>query len=128
MNLKTPEGRHAAINALNKSVIEELRNAGVELEETAVARVDYNVIDIGIYKNPIQMIFASDVTIYRRDEETRLVVGAGGSFNPTSDPAQYWRTIHAASLLKNWPAVVEVVSAHCQKYRELMDRIREENK
>jgi hypothetical protein len=128
MTLTTPEGRHAAINALNESVIEELRNVGVELEKTAVARVEATVIDIGLYKSHDLMISASMVTIYHRNDKTRIEVPSGAAFNPKLNPAQYWRTIHAASLLKNWSAVVEVVSAHCQKYRELMDRIREENK
>jgi hypothetical protein len=125
MNLTTLEGRNAAINALNESVIEELRNVGVELEETAVAELSENALFI-FRSNAENSI--DHVLLYMYPEDIRLLLSSGRAFNPTSDPAQYWRTIHAASLLKNWSAVVEAVSAHCQKYRELMDRIREENK
>jgi len=121
MNLTTPEGRQAAINALNKSVIEELRNVGVELEEEAVAELREKSVTIGIYKKKDSIILSSDVKIYLgHNKDAGIKVPAAWSFNPTSDPAQYWRTIHAASLLKNWDAVVEVVSAHCLKYGELM--------
>ena len=128
MNLTTLEGRNAAINALNESVIEELRNVGVELEETAVGKLGHQGIYIATYNSDNKTNFGSGITIYDVNEDASIEVPAGRCFNPTSDPAQYWRTIHAASLLKNWDAVVEVVSDHCEKYRELMDRIREENK
>ncbi len=59
-------------------------------------------------------------------KENEINFGSSGSFNP-SERESYWRTIHAASVLKNWAIVSEIVNIHCKMYSDLSKKIFEVN-
>jgi len=129
-NLKTKEDRQEAIKQIERSFLNELRNIGVELSDDAVCRINQNSIEIGISaigkyaEKGYQMAFASAIELYAKRydnelgfgrKENEINFGSSGSFNP-SERESYWRTIHAASVLKNWAIVSEIVNIHCKMY------------
>ncbi|MCA6391548.1 MAG: hypothetical protein IM607_09205 [Cytophagales bacterium] len=140
-NLKTKEDRQEAIKQIERSFLNELRNIGVELSDDAVCRINQNSIEIGISaigkyaEKGYQMAFASAIELYAKRydnelgfgrKENEINFGSSGSFNP-SERESYWRTIHAASVLKNWAIVSEIVNIHCKMYSDLSKKIFEVN-
>lgn len=75
----------------------------------------------------------SEITLYAKDTSfgrnnpNQINFGTSGSFNP-EDENSYWRIIHAASCLKNWEIVCEIVNDFCEKHRKLEEDIFEINK
>ena len=113
-----------AATELENSFLRALIRKGIELSEDAVCSISDDSITIGITEETEKgrrLIFGSDVEVYLKDEfckEGRINFGSTGSFN-NKDKRAYWRTVHAASVLKNWDVVVEVVEKYCSDYREL---------
>lgn len=114
------------MNKIESSFLNAMRSNGIEISDDAVCRVMQSSIELGISKADKNMIFASDVTLYAKGDggmfgrrENEINFGASGSFTP-SEKGSYWRTIHAASILKNWESVSEIVNAHCKIYRDSM--------
>jgi hypothetical protein len=78
-------------------------------------------------KDDKRIDFGSEVNLYRRNdddtlyqkEESRIDYGSSGSFSP-SNKASYWRTIHAAEILKEWDYFIEVSDKYFHKIDELM--------
>ena len=122
MNLKTEQGRKSAIEEIETSFIKSLREIGVELSETARCEVSENTI--GLFSDKDWFI---EVTLRKkRNEQNTINYGNTGSFTP-KDQRAYWRTIHAASILKNWDKVCEAVNEHCKRYSDLVNEIKKQN-
>jgi hypothetical protein len=133
-DLTTLQGRKEAIKEIENSFLAELRNNGIELSEEAVCRIYENSIELGIIaigkyaEKGYKMAFASDIQLYVKPDnifgskENEINFGSSGYFNP-SVRESYWRTIHAASILKNWGIACEIVNKHCKMYSDLCKKI-----
>lgn len=129
-NLKTQKGREKEFSKLENSFLNTLRDKGLEIYEKASVEISATMISIGVESDRPDYIhmFASDITIYIFPKKSiELNFGSSGSFTP-ENKASYWRTIHAATILKNWEIVQSVVSEYSDKYFELRDEIFELNK
>lgn len=111
---------------IETSFIGSLRNAGIELSKDAVCSITENSIVLGIYdiNKPCNIAFGSTIELYaevvRRlglGRKNEIAFGSSGSFDPTVRES-YWRTIHAASILKNWEIVSAIVNTHCKMYSD----------
>lgn len=140
-NLKTKEDRQEAIKQIENSFLITMKGNGIELSDDAVCRINQSSIELGISaiskyaEKGYQMVFASDIELYAKSyddelgfgrKENEINFGSSGSFNP-SEMESYWRTIHAASVLKNWQVVSEIVNTHCKMYSDLSKKIFEIN-
>jgi len=116
---------------IEASFIQAMRNAGIELSQDAVCRISENSIEIGISNNDknkhYSIAFGSSLDLYAKQDrilglgrDNEIAFGSSGSFNP-SERCAFNRTIHAASILKNWDAVCEIVNSHCKKYSDFLD-------
>lgn len=132
-NLKTKEDRQEAIKQIENSFLITMKGNGIELSDDAVCRINQSSIELGISaigkyaEKGCQMVFASDIELYAKSyddelgfgrKENEINFGSSGSFNP-SEMESYWKTIHAASVLKNWQVVSEIVNTHCKMYSDL---------
>jgi hypothetical protein len=118
----------AKIKKLEKFFLVELEGIGVELSENAVCLLSRSGVSIGIISTKKDRIieFASDVDISQCDTASLLVtnikykieIGSSGSFDP-KNKASYWRTIHAASILKNWMAVCRLIDKYTLLIKKL---------
>lgn len=138
-NLTTKEGRIAEIKKLENSFLMALRDNGFDVAFDAVCNINKNSIELGIaatgayMDKGFKMAFASEINMYAAEpdsilgrEENRINFGSSGSFSP-SVKESYWRTIHAASLLKNWEVASNIVNIHCKRYADLEKEIFELN-
>lgn len=139
-NLKTQEDRQEAIKQIEKSFLTTMKSNRLELSDEAVCRITQNSIELGICaigkyaEIGYQMAFASPIELYAKSydelgferKENEINFGSSGCFNP-SERESYWRTIHAASVLKNWDIVSEIVNNHCKMYCDLSKKIFEVN-
>lgn len=121
-NLKTTEGRKAAVKALEENFIKAFIAAGIELCKQTVARIGRDTIYFYVYFNEDS---GGEITFHSnndcgvlRPRENSINFGCSGEFTP-ANKFSYWRTIHAASILKNWDAACAVVNEYCKKYVEL---------
>ena len=109
------------ISELKTNFLNELRNANVELAPNVDVYINSDRINIFIVGDEGKSFFASDVTLnpdcvdFFGNTEAKINFGSSGGFNPTNI-GSYWRSIHAASLLKNWDAVVPIVNKYCKIY------------
>jgi hypothetical protein len=135
--MKTKEDRQEAIKQIEISFLTTMKDNGLELSDDAVCRINQNSIELGIsaigkYAEKGYLIaFASAIELYPKSyddelgfgrKENEINFGSSGSFNP-SERESYWRTIHAASILKNWAVVSEIVNTHCKMYFDLCNKI-----
>jgi hypothetical protein len=123
-NLTTEQGRKSAIEEIEQSFINSLREIGVELSDKATCDIMSNCIDL-CHQN----LGMSQVTIWVKKEnyvKNAINFGSSGSFTPENKES-FWRTIHAASILKNWEKVCESVNEHCKLYSELANEIMKQN-
>ncbi|MFM7852301.1 MAG: hypothetical protein ACKO96_10405, partial [Flammeovirgaceae bacterium] len=115
---------------IESEFIYSVRNAGIELSEDVVLRIEENLIVIGIKatgsyaEGGFIIEFGSEVVFYTRDVSFtgsgfEISFGSSGSFTPLNK-ASYWRTIHASSILKNWDSFCEIAKHATQKYSELV--------
>jgi hypothetical protein len=140
-DLKTKEGRLEAIRQIEEGFLTALRKNGVELSDEAVCRVSLDTIELGISatgkdaEKGYMMAFASAIKLYPINYleghrigrgENKMNFGVTSAFSP-SDRECYWRTIHAASVLKNWEIVSEIVNKYVKMYHDLVKKIAEEN-
>ena len=124
-DLKTEEGRICAINEIKESFLQTLKTIGVELADDSVCIVYDTSITLGVKSTRPNYYFefASEVELkpslsYFGNGEPSINFGSSGKFDP-SIKSFYWRTIHAASILKNWDKVVEAVNTHCKMIKDL---------
>jgi molybdopterin converting factor small subunit len=137
-DLNTEQGRKAAIEEIEQSFIKSLREIGGELSEDTVVNVRESMITIGLKaigtesERGMMVAFASEVDLYAKkqgilgERKNQISFGSIGSFDNTQREA-YWRTIHAASILKNWGKVCETVNEHCKRYSELEEEINKQS-
>lgn len=122
------------IEKIENFFLNSMREKGVELSDDAVCYIRENSIELGISADEyqkekgIKIAFASDVTLYARlyDRDNEINYGSSGCFTPLKRES-YWRTIHAASILKNWDVVSQIINECCEIFRNLMKRNFEEN-
>jgi hypothetical protein len=129
------EARRAILTEMKNSLIKELTAIGVELSEKAVCDICANYVEIGIKteskseKRAFTMDFGSAVQFYAKKEDdeiwssrnNEINFGSSGVFTP-ENTASYWRTIHAASILKNWDKACEIVNKYCDMYANLVNQ------
>jgi hypothetical protein len=124
-NLTTEQGRKSAIEQIEKEFINSLRDIGVELSEEVSCEICSNCVDLCHSDSGM-----SQITIWSLKSENtiknKITFGSSGSFAP-ENKEPYWRTIHAASILKNWDKVCESVNEHCKRYSELVEEIKKQN-
>ena len=119
------------IEKLENNFLAELKRGGVDLSPDAVCTISSNAICLGIaatglYKDKgFKMEFASEVELYSFDpnneygrKQNEINFGSSGCFTP-ENKENYWRTIHAASILKNWNVVCYVINTYCKMYADL---------
>ena len=120
------------ISELKTNFLNELRNANVELAPNVNVTINSDRILISILDIHGVYFFGSDVSLTPEitenygfgdfHTEAKIIFGSSGSFNPTNI-GSYWRTIHAASLLKNWDAVVPIVNKYCKIYEDFRNNL-----
>lgn len=129
MNLKTEQGRKSAIEEIETSFIQSIREIGVELSEDVYCATYTQAIQIALKAtgerkdNGFKTAFASEILLYK---DKGMDFGSSGAITPENKEA-YWRTIHAASILKNWDKVCEAVNEHCKRYSDLVNEIQKQN-
>jgi hypothetical protein len=120
-NLKTAKGREDAIKKIEKNYINELRNNGFELSNRACTIIRENKIDIYLIKSSMLPDINSILTIYINDKLS-ILFSCPVSFD-ISNKSSYWKTIHAASILKNWEKFIEITNKYHKQYLELLNKI-----
>ena len=132
-DLKTLDGRLFEIQKIEKSFLESLRKITNDIAPHVVCSINSDYIELAIPDESGRVAFASEVQVYSRTvrnwgvlRDNRIHYGSSGVFKPIN-PAPYWRTIHAAAILKNWTSVCEIVNEHCKQYEDLEKEIFEEN-
>ena len=98
-------------------------NAGIELYRPVIT-IGSSSLEISVApenpKSEFETLFASDITFYSSpfyEREPEINFGSSGSFTP-ENKASYWRTIHAANILKNWEKACEIFKMYCKKHKE----------
>lgn len=130
-DLSTKEGRTAAIQDINDGFIWTLRANHLEISPEAVCRVGMSYIELGIAASGaylakgFKIAFASTVELHCAsnnlligERENEINICGSGNFDPSVKEG-YWRTIHAAEILKNWEVVCAIVNTHCKMYDDL---------
>lgn len=138
-DLKTEKGRRFEFKKIEDSFLSQLKENSFEICPDAVCNISFNSIELGIkasgsyLEKGFKMAFASDITIYCRnqhniirDRENEINYGSSGSFTPKEE-SSYWRTIHAATILKNWELAFSIANEHCKMYSTLIEKIEKEN-
>ena len=124
MNLKTEQGRKSAIEEIETSFIKSLREIGVELSDEAYCDLTELSLSVHQSKQSTDAIYIRSIHTLR--QKNQINFGTSGAFTPENKEA-YWRTIHAASILKNWDKVCEAVNEHCKRYSDLVEEIKKQN-
>lgn len=129
-NLKTEDGRRAALDALKSEFLQSLRGIlTLSLSPDAGVDLHRNSARIFVEDKKGRTLFGSEVELYAENdcfgkkEEASINYPTSGSFSP-EDKASYWRTIHAASILQNWVPVFDVLNQYCNRRRDLEKQIR----
>jgi hypothetical protein len=139
-DLTTKESRKAQIKTIEDSFLLSLRGNSFDVCPNAVCKVSRNSIELGIAETGsymdggFAMAFASEINLYCAEpdrifgrKENEINFGSSGNFSPEREQS-YWRTVHAASILKNWVMASEIVNIHCKMYADLEKEIFELNK
>lgn len=130
-DLTKEEGREQAITELNSRCLKEFHKKIGGLCPDAMLFTHDRTIQIGVKETDEtdkwfgHIAFASDLNLYDVDndfvwgeKEASINFGSSGKFNPTVK-ASYWRTIHAAALLKKWNVTTALLSKYCNLYKKL---------
>jgi hypothetical protein len=137
-DLTTYEGRIAEMQSIENSFITSLKLNNFDIAPDAICTVSKNAVELGIAatekEKGFKIAFASEIYLYsakpndhffgRKSNEINF--SSSGSFDPTIKQS-YWRTVHAASILKNWGMACEIVNSHCKLYEDLEKKIFELN-
>lgn len=130
-DLTTEEGRIAEMVKIEDSFLAKLKDNGFDVSHYAVCIINKDSIQLGIaaagayMDKGFKMAFASDITLYTSESDNisggkknEINFCSSGSFTPEVKES-YWRTVHAASLLKSWDIASEIVNTHCEMYADL---------
>ena len=121
------EDRKAAIENLNNECKKAFIDNGFEAAPDCKFDILSGAIKI-MSGNPLAAIsLYSSYSPYGRAREVEMNHGISDSYTP-ANRSSYWRTIHAASILKNWDKLVPLVDKCCTAYRELEKEIFKVNK
>ncbi len=106
-------------NALTNDFKKELQNI-ITLADNAVCIINVTSIKIALQDaiDAQKIVFASDVELNVKSQ--KLNFPNSGSFNP-DNKGNFWRTIHAANILQNWEAVLELSKKYCEKHTHLLE-------
>lgn len=113
------------VNESNNNFVQDLRKIGVELADNVNTIIGERSIELGIgnvgnfYTSSISL-YPETISLTGKIEKNRINFGSSGSFTP-EDNNEYWRTIHAASILKNWNKVSELINKYCSEYYSFME-------
>ena len=133
-DLTTQEGRTDAITELTGQCKREFIKRLKDISTDAIFKLSDKHMEISLMCTDEsdkhyfgRAAFASEVTLYDTDTDFRnkeacINFGSAGSFNPTV-LASYWRTIHAATLLKKWDITTNLLSKYCLAYKTLVKEI-----
>jgi hypothetical protein len=108
---------------LSQQIKDEFIANGFEACEDTFIQISGRSLEIGLCnrdpKRPgWKFTFASTFDWYLKDG---INVGTSGTFNP-SNADSYWRTIHAASILKNYDKLQVIAKKYCKLYNEEENR------
>jgi hypothetical protein len=129
------------IAKIEMSYIGELINNDFDFHDSVGCMFFEDRIEIGIYddneqenkdgtKRLISIVeiylanYNSELGLGRKENE--IIFGLSGAFNP-SNKASCWKTIHAASILKNWNKFIEITNKYHKEYIELLSKIKKQN-
>lgn len=139
-DLKTKEGRVAEIEKIENSFLVTLKTNGFDISDDAVCQINRSNIELGIaatgsyMDKGFKIAFGSAITLYASDpenifgrKENEINFGSTGCFTPDVRES-YWRTIHAATILKNWDVACQVINEHCKMYADLEKEIFDTNR
>lgn len=112
------------IGRLERHLLKTLKE-GLELKENSYVRLDRRQVEIGLVTKEGGRMFASDITLYSRDEGMEMNYGGAGSFTPR-DEAQTYRTIHASKVIEKWDWVETVVTIWTDAFDTLIRSINEQ--
>lgn len=118
------------LEKLKSDLLAELKKANVELAPNVGVDIYNDRIHLYNVDENGKSIFGSVITITATQFDSllkfirkpKISFGTTGSFNPESI-GDYWRTIQAASILKNWDVVVEIVNLFCNEYLKILDSV-----
>lgn len=134
-DLTTIAGRLAEITLIENSFIAALRANEFEICPSSVCQITRDSITLGISATAAEKIkghkiaFSSSLTLHAAELNSILGVKDNQinfSSSRTFDPSvleSYWRTIHAASILKHWVVASTIVNSHCRMYLDLEKEI-----
>ncbi|HRH53294.1 MAG TPA: hypothetical protein PLN38_08220 [Chitinophagales bacterium] len=126
-DLTTVQGRNAEVKKIEDSFLWNLRNYDFIIAGNAVCVIDRHKIELGIKSTRESFILETQsiVDLYAErknaafsDRKNEINFGASGNFTP-NDTSCYWRTIHAAEILKQWDLACKLINQHCKAYAEL---------
>ncbi len=112
-----------ALDSIHDSYIVSLRDKGLTLAENVGAAIYGDRIDLALKGDgEYRTMFASEVTIYtpHKNQEAKIAYGSSGSFD-LKNKVSYWKTLHAAEVLKNWDIVIGESSLYCLIYYSFVD-------
>jgi hypothetical protein len=119
-NLKTAKGREEAIRKIENEYIDELRSNNFELHQYLTCYMFTDRIAFE-FKNKV-------INVYLITNNKLDIVDAGinistGSLINQTDESNYWKVIHAATILKNWEKFIEITNKYHKQYLELLNKI-----
>jgi hypothetical protein len=135
-NLKTEEGRIKAIEKIQISYIEDLIKNNFDFHKFTICEMYDDRFIFGIkYFNKedenktirglssiIQVYLKTNNEINLGNKDILMNFSISCSFNPLSKE-NYWKVIHAATILKNWEKFIEITNKYHKKHLELLDKI-----
>lgn len=121
------------IQNLEKQFIKELKQLELELSNDVVCSISQTRIEVGIAASPEwkergwKMAFGSNIDLYAQIDtddishwRNEMSISSLGQFHKDHQEC-YWRVIHAASILKNWDDVFDLVNKYCNRYIEIRE-------
>lgn len=128
--VKKLKSRIAEIEKLENGFLETLRYEGFDVSPDAVCTIRSGAIELGVLatgfyaSKGFKIAFGSEVSLYPAEfnilgaTENTMNFATSGSFSP-SNKESYWRTVHAASILKNWERACDIINTFCKMYHDL---------
>lgn len=120
------------MQAIEESCLEQLKESCIELAHDVSCEVRSRYVEIGLKnqsEDGYKFSWGSEIKIYSIQNDrlfgygkNEINFGTTGVFSPDNRES-YWRTIYAASVVKNWDVVCKIVNEHCDMYDELTGKI-----
>ena len=125
-DLKNKYDRLDAITALNKSFKNSLIENNIEIsdENSTIISVRNQSIDIFVEQCRTITLYVNSPILEPDNKTVTINFGTSGKFTP-ENKISYWKTITAASMLKNWEFIVRETLHYCDLYSQLEKLIEE---